>query len=115
MGSVQRLHQLTLSVEHRAAASISAVTVQLAIDGDAIALAATAATSTAVDVSPPSTAPPTVEQTIEAQLAAAAKPMPTAALRKLCKIRNAKLTATLANMVAAGRIAKRPNGYVISP
>jgi hypothetical protein len=108
--------QLTLSVEHRAAASITAISVHLAIDGDAVALAA-------IDRNDSSTLPitteapppvPTIEQAIEAQLAAATKPMTAAALRKLCKIRNAKLTATIADLVAAGRIAKKPTGYVIS-
>lgn len=107
--------QLTLSVEHRAAASITAISVHLAIDGDAVALATIdrsgAATLPATAKAPP---PPTIEQTIEAQLAAATKPMTAAALRKACKIRNAKLTATIADLVAAGRIAKKPTGYVIS-
>lgn len=109
--------QLTLSVEHRAAASITAISVHLAIDGDAVALAA-------IDRSPGETAmppvtteeqpAPTIEQTIEARLAAATKPMTAAALRKVCRIRNAKLTATIADLLAAGRIAKKPTGYVIS-
>jgi hypothetical protein len=105
--------QLTLSVEHRAAASITAVSVQLTIDGDAVALGAIDHQASALAAPAPATVP-TVEQAIEAQLAAAAKPMTAAALRKVCKIRNAKLTATIADLVAAGRIAKKPTGYVIS-
>lgn len=105
--------QLTLSVEHRAAASISAVQVQLAVDGDAVALAAIDHHAAGAATPAPG-ATPTIEQVIEERLASAAKPMTAAAIRKLCKIRNAKLGVALADLVAAGRIAKRPTGYVIS-
>jgi hypothetical protein len=107
--------QLTLSVEHRAAASITAVQVQLAIDGDAVALAAIDREAGGDSTAPATAAaaPTPVEETIEAQLAAADQPMTAAALRKACKIRNAKLTSTIAGLVAAGRIAKKPTGYVI--
>ncbi len=111
--------QLTLTVEHRAAAAITAVALQLAIAGDAVALTsdrpdlgAAAPGPPAAVADPPS--PPSVADAVAAQLATAAKPLTAATLRKLCKIRNAKLTATLADLVAAGRIAKRPTGYVIS-
>jgi RecA-family ATPase len=107
--------QLTLSVEHRAAASISAISVQLAVNGDAVAL-------TAVDHRPADPAQsvssavgsPTTEQTIEAHLAAAASPLTAAALRKLCRVRNATVTAALAELVAARRVRKDSTGYVIS-
>jgi hypothetical protein len=108
--------QLALSVEHRAAASITAISVHLAIDGDIVALATIERSGSAtVPITTETPLPaPTIEQAIEAQLAAATKPMTAAALRKVCKIRNAKLTATIADLVAAGRIAKKPTGYVIS-
>lgn len=109
--------QLTLSVEHRAAASINALSLQLAVDGDAVALA-TLDRGGAEPI--PSTAPiatpsaPTVAQKIEAHLAAAAAPLTAAAIRKLCRIRNATLTAALADLVAAGRVRKDTTGYVIA-
>jgi len=109
--------QLTLSVEHRAAASITALSLQLVVDGDAAALAtldrggAEPATSAAPITTP---AAPTVEQKIEAQLAAAAAPLTAAAIRKLCRIRNATLTAALTDLVAAGRVRKNTTGYVIA-
>jgi RecA-family ATPase len=113
--------QLTLTVEHRAAAAITAVALQLASNGDAVALAPSDHTGgvAAVAAPPPDTivepaSSPSIADVVAAQLATATKPLNTAALRKLCKVRNAKLTATLAELVAAGRIAKRPTGYVIS-
>jgi RecA-family ATPase len=105
--------QLTLSVEHRAAAAITAVSLQLAVDGDAIAL--TAIDHEAANTTPiAAAAPSTLAEKIEAQLAAAASPLTAAALRKLCRIRNTTLTTTLTDLVAAGRVRKDPTGYVIS-
>ncbi len=104
--------QLALSVEHRAAAAITAVSLQLAIDGDAVALAtverATASAPTAI------TAPTTLAEKIEAQLADAAAPLTAAALRKLCRVRNVTLTTALTDLVAAGRVRKAATGYVIA-
>jgi len=112
--------QLTLSVEHRAAASISAVSLQLATDGDAVALATIdrrftePARPIAANAEPAATAAPTVGQKITAHLAAAAAPLTAEALRKLCRIRNATLTTALTDLVAAGRVRKDPTGYVIA-
>jgi len=109
--------QLTLSVEHRAAAAITAVSLRLMTDGDAVALATTdcsspdPATSLAATPTP---APLTVEQRIVAQLASAVSPLTAAALRNLCHIRNSTLTAALADLVATGRVHKGPTGYVAS-
>jgi len=108
--------QLTLSVEHRAAAAISAVSLQLEVAGDAVAL--TTINRRPADLAAPiaaATAPtPTTEQKIEAQLAAAASPLTAGALRKLCRTRHATVTAVLSDLVATGRIRKESAGYVIS-
>jgi len=109
--------QLTLSVEHRAAASIAAVALQLAVDGEAVALAAVdrrLAEPAAPVAAPASAGASTAEQKIEAQLAAAASPLTAAMLRKLCRIRNATVTVALADLVAAGRVRKDAAGYVIA-
>jgi RecA-family ATPase len=103
--------QLALAVEHRAAASITTVSLQLAIDGDTVALAAT---ERAAAAAPPTAAPATLAETIEAQLARAAAPLTATALRKLCHVRNASLIAALTELAAAGRVRKDPSGYVIS-
>jgi len=49
-----------------------------------------------------------------AQLAKAADPITAAVLRKLCRVRNATLTAALADLVASGRVHKAAGGYVIA-
>jgi len=105
--------QLALAVEHRAAASISAISLQLAIDGEAIALAAIDR-AVAAESPAPAVTPATLADKIEAQLAGSDAPLTAAALRKLCRVRNASLTAALTNLVAAGRARKDATGYVIS-
>jgi hypothetical protein len=109
--------QLTLSVEHRAAASITALSLQLAVDGDTVALATLVrgGSEPAASAAPVATpAAPTVAQKIEAQLAAAAAPLTAATIRKLCRIRNATLAAALADLIAAGRVRKDTTGYLIA-
>jgi AAA domain len=103
--------QLTLSVEHRAAASISAVSVQLEIAGDAAALAATVTDPPADEVVAPA---PTVDHRIEQQLAASTSPLTASAIRKLCRIRNATLQSALAALVASGRVRKDRDGYTLA-
>jgi hypothetical protein len=106
--------QLTLSVEHRAAASISTVSLHLDATNDAVALAAIDQSPSSSSPAPvPVTAEPSVEQRILDQLAAAA-PLTATALRKCCQIRNATLQAALAALVADGRLRKDRVGYVLA-
>ena len=101
--------QLSLSVEHRAAAAIAAVSLQLAIDGDAVALSAIDRETAAVVITEP-----TLAEKIEAQLANANEPLTAAAIRKHCRVRNATLTIALTELVDAGRIRKDATGYAIA-
>jgi hypothetical protein len=103
--------QLSLTVEHRAAPSIAAISLQLAIAGDAVALSATDHEGAITTAAP---SPLTTAQKVEQHLGSAIAPLTVAALRKLCRTRNATLTAVLAELVAAGRIRKDAGGYTIS-
>jgi RecA-family ATPase len=103
--------QLTLSVEHRAAASISAVALHLDTADDAVALTAHDREPTALVTAAP--AEVTVEQRVLEQLEAATAPMTAPALRKLCQVRNATLQAALAALVADGQLRKERAGYVL--
>lgn len=108
----RRLQQLALSVEHRAAPAITAVSLQLAVNGDAVALTATprAAASPASVIMMPIT----LADKILALLADATTPLTAAALRTHCHIRNTKMITALTALVAAGRVRKDPAGYVLS-
>jgi len=109
--------QLTLSVEHRAAAAIAAVPLQLATDGATVALTTVdRAGATALPPAPDTQAAPveaTLAQKIQEHLASAASPLTAAALRKLCRVRHASLTAALSDLVSAGHVRKDPTGYAI--
>src|SRR5262245_12567802 len=105
--------QLTLSVEHRAAAAINTVSLHLATAGDAVALTASDRASAAelVLAVPAET---TVADRVEQHLAVATAPLTASALRKLCQIRNATLQTALVTLVADGRVRKDRTGYVIA-
>jgi hypothetical protein len=104
--------QLSLSVEHRAAAAITAVSLQLAIDGDAIAL--TAADRASAVATPTVVAPTRLTEIVEAHLTSAVAPLTAAAIRKHCRVRTAMLSAALNELVDAGRVRRDAAGYVIS-
>jgi hypothetical protein len=106
--------QLTLSVEHRAAAAISTVSLHLATAGDAVALTASDRSATAAEPIVAALAETTIAQRIEQHLAAATAPLTATTLRKLCQIRNATLQIALATLVADGRIRKDRAGYAIA-
>lgn len=104
--------QLALSVEHRAAASISAVSLRLDTVDDAVAL-------TVIDPAPAALAAPApavlaIDQRILAELEIAEAPVSATVLRKRCQIRNATLQATLAALVADGRLRRDRAGYVVA-
>lgn len=109
--------QLTLSVEHRAAASISTVQMLLDTSDGAVALrtldhgagAAEPPTPTA-----PAADPRSLEQRVVEHLAAAQAPMTAAALRKLCRVRNATLQTALAVLLDEGRAHKERAGYALT-
>ncbi len=96
---------LTLTVEHRAAASVPAVPLVLAERGGALALEV-------LDRAPAAEpAPTSVDERITRALAASAGPMPLADLRAACRVRNAPLRDRLAALTAAGQLVRGADGY----
>jgi hypothetical protein len=99
--------QFTLTVEHRAASAMPAITLELAERADVLALQV-------VDRRPRSASasePRSIDERITAALAEAGHPQPFADLRALCRLRTATLYQRLAAMTAAGRILKSTDGY----
>jgi hypothetical protein len=96
---------LSLSVEHRAAAALSPMTIELAQRGDALAL------EVADRREPVTPAPSSLDDRIEAVLAEATQPLPLAELRSLCRVRAATLHERIGVLAAAGRIVKIDGGY----
>jgi hypothetical protein len=107
--------QLILSVEHRAAASISNVRLVLDTADAAVALRTIEHGGTGDEPAVPATAPDlSLEQRLVEHLAAATVPITATALRKLCQVRNTALHHALAALVAAGRVHKDRTGYALA-
>lgn len=107
--------QLTLSVEHRAAAPISTVQLLLDTTDGAVALRTLDHGARAGEAA---VAAPAVELSLEQRLiehlTAAPSPLTATALRKLCQVRNATLQAALAVLVENGRVLKDRAGYALA-
>ena len=98
---------LVMSVEHRAAAPIRDVLLDLRVHGDVRSLEV-------VDRPIADDAPKemlTVAERIEQVLSDAPAPLGLQDLRKLCRMRMASLCEALAEMAADGRIVKSDDGY----
>ncbi len=107
--------QLTLSVEHRAAAAIGNVHLVLDTANATVALRAIEHGGTATEREPPATTPdPSLEQRLVDHLAVATMPITATALRKLCQVRNTALHHALAALVDAGRVRKDRTGYALA-
>ena len=99
---------LSLSVEHRAAASISPMAIELAQRGDALAL------EVADRRDPVIPAPGSLDDRIIAALADADGALPFAELRAVCRVRAATLHERLGVLTAVGRIVKIDGGWSLA-
>jgi hypothetical protein len=98
---------LSLSVEHRAAPSRSALPLTLRAEGDALALALADASAS---VSPAAVTASAAER-IEEALANGPSPLSVNAIRKACRMRTQTVTACLADLVRTGRATRTAEGY----
>ena len=102
--------QLTLSTEHRAAASQNHIPVQLTQKGAALALStcqsSCSAPSGASDPSPTVRVRQTLEQLQE--------PVPVQELRKLCGMRTASVCSALAELTKLGLVSHGAGGYQLN-
>jgi len=96
---------LSLSVEHRAAPSMTPITIELEQRGTALALEV-------VDRRDPATPPPSsLDERITATLAGADAALPFAKLRAGCRVRATTLYQRLAVLADTGRVVKTDDGY----
>jgi RecA-family ATPase len=96
---------LTLTVEHRAAAAMPAVTLELAQRANALALEVIERRMPQTPVSS------SVDERITDALANADRPLPFPELRARCRVRTATLYERLAALTAAGRLGRSDQGY----
>ena len=102
--------RIALTVEHRAAAAIAGITLELAQRDDALALRP-------VQADPQhnrSLHQESVDQRITAVLADASQPQPFSDLRASCRVRATTLYERLAAMTADGAIVKSADGYCLT-
>jgi hypothetical protein len=104
-GDLRDSGEITLTVEHRAAAAIPALTLQLVQRSTALALELIERDTA------PTPPPSSVDQRITAALASADRPLPFPQLRAQCRVRTATLYQRLAALAADGRLVKSDNGY----
>jgi hypothetical protein len=95
--------ELTLSVEHRAAPSMPIIALELAQDGEALALQVSPSLS--------DTPAPTIDERILSAFSNSERAIPIAELRSLCRVRKATLYARLTELVSTGRLVRCTDGY----
>lgn len=101
--------QLSLTVEHRAAASQTGISLQLNAAADAVALEVLGRQVESV-----APTEPTVEERVLLALSGATTPLTLVALRQSCRIRTATLCQVLTTLMAQARIRKTTFGYAIT-
>ena len=102
--------RIVLSVEHRAAAAVPRLTLELVQRGNGLALE-----PVQPDPQPESRVESSsVDQRITAALADGGKPRPFSALRASCRVRTTTLYGRLAAMIAAGLVVKSADGYCLA-
>jgi RecA-family ATPase len=102
--------RIVLTVEHRAAAAMPSVTLELIQRDNALALE-----PIQTDRQPEcSLEPSSVDHRITAALGDSQQPRPFAELRAACRVRTTTLYARLAAMTAAGLVVKSVDGYCLA-
>lgn len=98
--------RLFLSIEHRAAASRSGISLELRVNDDAVALAVAAAPAalSANEATP-------LDEQIRVALESADSPLTVTDLRRICRIRTSTLCDALARLTASGHLRKAERGY----
>jgi hypothetical protein len=97
--------QLTLSTEHRAAASQDHILLQLSQSGSVVALQVVDRSSM------PPEAPPSPTERVRQALAQLQQPVPVQQLQKLCGIRTATICSALAELSHSGQVVHDARGY----
>lgn len=101
--------RLRLSLEHRAAAGSPTLDLELAVDGQAVALSVI---DSSLPPEPPQ--PTTIDRVLEV-LAEAPTSLTRRALREACRMRASTVGDALATLLSSGRIIEDGQGYRLSP
>jgi RecA-family ATPase len=96
---------LTLTIEHRAAASLPSLALELTAQGAALGLTVVEKLDT------PVTPPSSLDERITRVLQEAARPVPPSELRQLCRVRHATLHERLRALTGSGLLLHETAGY----
>lgn len=102
-------NDLTLTVEHRAAASMAPITLELVQREHALALQLRTSSKPEGPASNP------IDERITQALEAAGRSLPVAELRELCRVRNATLHDRLTALTRTGQLLRDSHGYRLAP
>lgn len=105
---------LSLSVEHRAASSISALPLQLHQHGHTLALRVAPSADPSLPAPSPTSDNPSPEQRIEQTLRAADGPLTRRQLRDACRIRSSTFSQALAQLLSRGRVLQTDAGFLLA-
>ena len=105
----RRGSQLTLSTEHRAAASVDHMPLELVQRDGALAL------SLLNEPAQPDPSEPSDIQRVQMAMAQLREPVPVQQLRKLCGMRMASVCSALTELKRSGVVVHDPRGYQIKP
>ena len=100
-------HELTLTVEHRAAPSLPPIQLELAQQGESLALQLRTTAEAVCEVSVPSS----VDDRILRALSHCDRPVPASQLRSQCGVRKATFYAQLEELTRSGRLLRSSEGY----
>jgi len=101
--------EISLAIEHRAAASHGGISLSLNANGDDVALSVVDRVPQSIDQSPVSAG-----EKIQTALATASAPISLTELRSACGIRKATLLHCLSTLLAEGRVLKSTAGYSLA-
>ena len=100
-------NELTLTVEHRAAPSLPPIQLELAQQGESLALQLRTTAEAVCEVSVPSS----VDDRILRALSHCDRPVPASQLRAQCGVRKATFYAQLEELTRSGRLLRSSEGY----
>ncbi|MEE9279750.1 MAG: AAA family ATPase [Myxococcota bacterium] len=106
----RKLDAITLTIEHRAAASPEPLTLELHPQPDALALRVASSS----EIRPEPAAPADLTERILSVLARASEPLTRAELRRACRMRTRTLGDLLHTLTQAGRILREDRGYQLA-
>jgi hypothetical protein len=106
--------QLSLSIEHRAAASVTGIALRLGATDEQVALEiSTRVPALQAQAGEPSDGMAALKRRVEEVLGASREPVSAARLRAACRVRRGDLYEVLTQLISTGRVSRAADGYAL--